>query len=298
MTVGVATMGNNGMLFFAADRMLTRGATQTEPASAKIYNFGNDVPVTVVWAGSAAVFGEVIQSFAALLNTANPPTVQKVVDLYCDCFSRMMGTRAERAVLTRLGLTRETLVSSKVSNDRADRLVREVTDFCLNVDESVHVIIGGHDLDGTAHIWTVQDDVPWCNDVEGFATIGMGADHADAQLRFAGYTRFATRQEALIMAYLAKRRAEIAPGVGKFTDLIMRDPGDRSWMPIPDTWKERFDEEHQHFAQAERDALSQAVTAGVGAILEMAGPPEQGQVAASSAPEQQAPKEPQPTEQT
>lgn len=109
MTVCVATMANNGVLVFAADRMLTRGVTQTEPNNAKIYHFDGPPPVTVMWAGASTVFAEVIQ--ACIEATRKKPdrckTISDYVSLYCDSFAEYLGKRAERTVLTRLGLTND-----------------------------------------------------------------------------------------------------------------------------------------------------------------------------------------------
>jgi hypothetical protein len=114
-----------------------------------------------------------------------------------------------------------------VTNPHAAQLVGIVTGFALPEDHDVEVIIAGHD-DSGAHIWSIRNDTPYCHDVEGFAAIGIGADHADSELRFAGFTPYQDAPHALMMAYFAKRRAEFAPGVGRMTDLTTRTP-DRKW---------------------------------------------------------------------
>jgi len=263
-------VATDGSIFGAADRMLTRGVTQTEPPIAKIYHFEHPLPVTLMWAGNSSVFGEVLQDCTTMA-VAHPDkykSIQSYVDLWCNQFGGYIGKRAERAILTRLGLTRKDIVSSKVSYDHAKRLGQQIIDYCLFGEESVEVIITGHDADGAAHIWTIHDSTPWNRDVEGFAAIGMGADHAYSQLQFAAYSRQATAPEALIMTYLAKRRAEIAPGVGKTTDLFARESG-KAWWPVPDGWVAAFGTEYEKFAQAERDALSTAVRSVAKAMFDI-----------------------------
>lgn len=261
MTVCVATISNNDGIFFAADRMLTRGITQTEPESSKIYHFEGPLRLSAMWSGSSTTFGEVIQAALKRAKQAKYTSVKECVDLYCNCFSAMLGERAERAILTPLGLTRASLVSSKVSNDRARDLVGMITTYALPDDCGLSVILAGHDAEG-AHVWSVYNEIPYCHDVEGFAAVGSGADHADSQLRFAGYTRKAIPAEALIMAFLAKRRAEIAPGVGRITDMSILAPN-LPPHPIPAGWIATLDKEYDAFAQSEKDALTSAIGRGM-----------------------------------
>src|SRR4051812_48190584 len=163
MTVCVATMSVEGAIACAADRMLTRGTTQTEPNLRKIYNFQTPIAVTVMWAGSAVMFGEVLQACiaAALASPDKYTTIKNYVDLYCDSFKGALGERARRAVLGPLGLSVFDLVSAKVTNDRAKFLMQEVRDYSQAVDDedSVSVIIAGHDSLG-AHIWRIVDAQP------------------------------------------------------------------------------------------------------------------------------------------
>ena len=139
MTIGVATMASNGVIVCAADRMLTRGAAQTEPESPKIYHFNPGHPVTVMWAGSASVFAEVAQSYLARAKGAHPPhaTVSDAVKSFCSCFAEYVGLRAEREILTKIGLTRADLVGSKVSYRRAGQLLGLVFGYELDVPDQV-----------------------------------------------------------------------------------------------------------------------------------------------------------------
>ena len=58
------------------------------------------------------------------------------------------------------------------------------------------------------------------NDV-GFAAIGIGAWHARSKLMQSGYTGTFGYAAALALMYSAKRTAELAPGVGKTTDIAL-----------------------------------------------------------------------------
>ena len=56
----------------------------------------------------------------------------------------------------------------------------------------------------------------------GFVAAGSGQWHAESQFMFSRYTREWDLPEALSLVYAAKKRAEVAPGVGKLeTDLVV-----------------------------------------------------------------------------
>ena len=84
-------------------------------------------------------------------------------------------------------------------------------------------LIVGKDLDG-AHIFVVRDGQLSCEDAVGFAAIGMGSWHAESHLVSSGYAKTKPFPEMLYLAYAAKRRAEVAPGIGKETDIFTVGP--------------------------------------------------------------------------
>lgn len=270
MTVCVATIAQDGAIFGAADRMLTRGETAAERPFTKIYHLETPVRASLMWAGDAAVFSEVLDGCVRDF-TGKPEkytTVKDCVDLYCNQFAGYMGERAERAILTRLGLTRRDLTTNKVTYDHARRLAQDIIDYYPPTHEPVTVIIAGHDSTG-AHLWTVFDTIPSCHDVEGYAAIGLGARHAYSQLEFAGYSTKATPPEALVLAYMAKRRGEAAPGVGKATDMFSRQAGQDHWE-IPEAWLKIFRDEFEKLAEAERIVLRTTVKSVFGIMQQMA----------------------------
>ena len=267
MTIGVATMAENGMLVLAADRMLTRGVAQAEH-SPKIYNWTDGHPVTVLWAGSAAVFGEVIQMYldrAKLMR--QPASVNDVVNLYCQCFADYVSARAEREVLSRVGLSRADLVSSRVGDRRADHLLDLMFGYCLDDNECVETIFAGHD-GADAHIWRTYNSNSVCCDVEGFAAIGTGAENAIAHLSFGGYTRRSSVFAAIIAAFFAKRRAETAQGVGRSIDVCIRTPNDQKFfaVPNPSPFVTALDNAYDSYAASEQKALGDAISSATAAM--------------------------------
>ncbi|HMD53817.1 MAG TPA: hypothetical protein VKJ65_04625, partial [Phycisphaerae bacterium] len=74
------------------------------------------------------------------------------------------------------------------------------------------------------HIYCIRRNSFECCDAVGYATIGSGARHVDAQFMQANFTRHFSLPKVIFLSYLAKRRAEKAPGVGKQTDMFLLGP--------------------------------------------------------------------------
>src|SRR5205807_667703 len=64
-----------------------------------------------------------------------------------------------------------------------------------------------------------NDGIPHCMNDMGFACIGIGKDHANAQFASHGYSNSWLYYDALPLVYAAKKAAEIAPGVGPNEDM-------------------------------------------------------------------------------
>jgi hypothetical protein len=136
--------------------------------------------------------------------------------------------RAEASILFPLGLDRNSfLVSQQVMDkDLVDKISRNLINFDT---PNVSVIIAGLDTYQTnnvhAHIYTLHNDYVTCDDVVGFSAIGSGSRHAESQLMLARHAWNSETPETILLAYCAKKNAEIAPGVGVGTDMFMIGPG-------------------------------------------------------------------------
>jgi hypothetical protein len=98
--------------------------------------------------------------------------------------------------------------------------VRQLRD---RLDEGIlnaTIIVAELDEEGRGGIYLIEDpgDCVLC-DAEGFVTTGMGSEHATSVFAEVGYTENMPWTEALLLVYLAKKRAESAPGVGEATDI-------------------------------------------------------------------------------
>ena len=122
----------------------------------------------------------------------------------------------------------------------------------------VETIIVGAD-DSGSHIYKLFGNAPICCDLIGFAAIGSGSTHAESQFMLNGYSRVVPQEEALWLTYMAKRKAEVAPGVGKITDLFCISQQDRAFKSLNElTEKLNFGAIYDEFTNKQNRAYQEA----------------------------------------
>lgn len=93
--------------------------------------------------------------------------------------------------------------------------MRRLRDRLDEAELDATMIIAGLDVD-VGHIYLIDDPGDYiCCDSEAFAAIGLGRQHAQSVFTEAMYTDITPWTEAVVLVYLAKKRAEAAPGVGR-----------------------------------------------------------------------------------
>jgi len=106
--------------------------------------------------------------------------------------------------------------------------------------QGASTIISGIDADGP-HIYTVTNEEVVCNDNIGFSVIGSGYWHSASHFMFSGHTKLSPGPRVLLTAHQAKRKAEVAPGVGRETDMFLIGPQLGSFKWIEKEWIEQLD---------------------------------------------------------
>jgi uncharacterized protein YijF (DUF1287 family) len=214
--------------------MLTAGDIKFEPQQTKIMNLTSSIALML--AGDAAMQAEILFGVREDVNRriqGDPQNwwlVRDVAELYAKYSKEASMKRAETAILSPLGLDRHTFFTKQqeMVPDLANKIAVELINFDPPL---VETIITGIDAIG-AHIYIVRGSKVSCEDPVGFAAIGAGSWHADSQFMFAGHTRQRAFPESLLLVYSAKKRAEVAPGVGEATDMFLIGPALGSFTPV------------------------------------------------------------------
>lgn len=179
--------------------------------------------------------------------------VSDVTQLYVHRFNEAKLRRAEKEILTPLGLNRDSFISKQREMDPQliDRLATELKKFQI---PTVETIFAGNDFSG-AHIYVAYDAEVRCLDAVGFAAIGSGSRHANSEMMFARHTIKRPFAETFLLVYSAKKRAEAAPGVGVGTDMFTIGPLLGSYKPIEPNVLDGIEKIYQDTQKANRDAI-------------------------------------------
>jgi hypothetical protein len=237
VTVCIAALCLNGTLLIgASDRMLTAGdIIEYEPEQTKIIALTNSI--VIMCAGDAALQTELIQQVSRDVDArikSSPENwwaIRDVAFLYNRYYNLELKRRAESAVLAPLGLNSATFIQSqaRMSASLVSKLASEILNFAMPDTET---IFAGVDSTG-AHIYVAAGPNLSCHDTSGFATIGGGSWHANSEFMFAGHHRAKPGPDTMFRVFSAKKRAEVAPGVGKVTDMWAMGPQLGSFASFP-----------------------------------------------------------------
>lgn len=204
------------IITLAADRMITaRRIREYEFADqTKLVWHRNNV--AVLMSGSLDSLLLAYQNAAS--RVASDCAVKELAKAIAEEAQAIRRRDVERLYLQRYNLTLDSFIARQRewTPDFFERLNAHIMDSDNDLGE---VIVAGFD-DNVAHIYTVEEagwERAW--DGTGFCAIGIGAEHAEAEFAHARYTPKTNWISAMRLTYLAKRRAEEAPGVGWNTDL-------------------------------------------------------------------------------
>ena len=279
MTVCVAAI-SEGRVIGASDRMLTSGDIEFEPEQSKIVMITNSI--------AAMIAGDMALQTEILINVLNDVrsriagdinhwwTVKDVADLYFHYYEEAQNLRTTRLLLHPLGLDHSTY-----RNAPPDLVARIAVDLVNFVMPSIEAVFIGVDEQGP-HIYTVKNNGVLCQDWVGFAAIGVGSQHSNSQLMFAGHVKSKGMPETLLSVYAAKKRAEVAPGVGVGTDMCLIGPTKGSYIDIGDhvlsEMQGCYDIIRQE-AQAARERMNERINKYVENIGKATAPQEQSSAA-------------------
>lgn len=232
MTVCIATLAQwqptlpdgtpgpfESVVIMAADRMITAGGTREYELKlqTKGFQFGSHAQALI--SGSGEQLLEVLDRARRKLDFGQgSPRIEVIAQMVADEFESYRSARIERIVLSQYGLTFKSFHAEQKSF--APEFLRQVLDELENWDNNLgSILIAGIDESG-GQVYRINDPgyAETCGQA-GYATIGIGGEYAEAVFMGAQYSRQFAWVDALVLTYSAKKRAEVAAGVGKLTDL-------------------------------------------------------------------------------
>jgi hypothetical protein len=234
------------MIVGAADRMLTAADIEFEPETPKIVRLTTSI--FALLSGDSSLQHQIMVEVLSVVNAkiaADPKNwlkVRDVVEIYANRYNELRLREAKNLFLAPLGLTLETFVAKNktLSPELVDKLSSRLLDYEL--PEDIATIICGLDSTGI-HLYVVRGNKVECLNQAGFAAIGAGDWHSNSQFMFAKHNWMKPFSETLLLTYAAKKRAEVAPGVGQATDMFTIGPGlGQNTLPISSAVVEKLNQ--------------------------------------------------------
>jgi len=259
VTVCVAAMAEKNTLVGASDRMLTAGDVEFEPDQYKIWMFATAIVALV--AGDSTLQSEILKRVDIEVKrwiNNDPKTwvsVKDVASLYCKKYRELLREHAEADILSPLGLDIDKFLrrQGKMRPEFLASIAEKLTEY--DFPSLLETIFIGTDNDGPLgekgekfvypQIYATERDKVACLTTVGFAAIGSGKSHAESQFMFSGHSPLKPFNETILLTYAAKKRAEVAPGVGKVTDMVVIGPGLGPLLKVEDKHIERLDKIYQ-----------------------------------------------------
>jgi hypothetical protein len=230
MTVCIAALCHDGdeeRAVVAADRMVTLGGfIEWEHAIPKMTP-ASSYSITMV-AGETLV-GTKLARGAAAEYGGGEPSLADVARLLAVKYEAARRERLEQQLLTPRGLSLQTFYGShqQLNPNIVAMIDSQMQQFNLGVE----LLLAGVDATG-AHIYSVANPGPPENlhDPIGYAAVGSGTIHALQAFIGFGHSAAADYHETVFRAYAAKRRSEVAPGVGLDTDMAVISESGIHWL--------------------------------------------------------------------
>ena len=224
MTICIGALSSNlegepsEAVVVGSDRMVTLGGhTEFEHDVPKIVPISKTVLALV--AGDALRGSRLVRDVARSI-PAGPITVEDVASTTVSRYVDHRRRQIETEIFTPRGITMSEFYHG-LQPGLVSGLVSHIDGQVVSYNFDVDLLIGGVDETG-GHLYRVYNPGALMDFATiGFAAVGSGALHAAQVMIALGHTGERSLHEAVFSVYAAKRRAEVAPGVGKNTDLAI-----------------------------------------------------------------------------
>ncbi|SRR6266571_141849 len=226
MTVCVGAICDGGKAaVVAADKMVTFGPPmllQTEPP---VLSKVNKLTEQAVLLFSGAVpDGEAIMGTVLPSIKATAPGAQKVAgigEVVKQAYVALKRKRVEDTILMPLLGADYDRFQALVAQSPSSALLTQTMGLIMQHNLQLDVLLVGTDGDGSHLFVITHPGVLLSLNTTAFASIGTGGLHAGVRMSLAQHTKDASLTDTIYNVYEAKRAAEVAPGVGKLTDMAV-----------------------------------------------------------------------------
>jgi hypothetical protein len=230
MTVCIAALSNNSRsIVLLADKALTYGLETSNPSQGES-DINKIVPIgksgwNALISGSPGIGDHILRQAAVRLS--ENPNISRSDTMMATCVQEVYQNYRDQfisdSILKPKQLTKKLVVSRgkdllPLPEKYFDDVSKEVKQFRLDC----HMLICGFDHQKKPHIFSIRDPgIPMSHDLEGQASIGIGAQVATIELQDWATTRKEGTEEVLYSLLAAKARSERILMVGLGWDAVI-----------------------------------------------------------------------------
>ncbi len=220
--VGVICDGGKGAVL-AADEMVTFGAPmslQTEPpAFSKIHLLTNES--VYLFSGTVPDGEQIFVNSKAKTAAAGKQPVLQIAETVKISYMELKHKRIEETIIQPLLGTDFAGFRQLVGQSSGSQILQQVLGLNSQHNLQIDILISGFDDTGHHLFIVTHPGILQPADMLGFTAIGSGNLHAMISLSLAGQTKVTPFAETVLNIYKAKKAAEVAPGVGRRTDMVI-----------------------------------------------------------------------------
>jgi len=223
---------------------------QTEPPGfSKISKIADSA--VLLFAGSVPDGEEIVSRARANIAANRAKTVEAMAAAVKDAYVGLKAKRVEETILHPWLGAGFDVFRTMVAQSAASQILQQVLGTISQHNLQLDVLVAGLDSQGS-HLFVVgHPGVLLPLDTVGYTAIGSGGLHAAVRVSLAQHTKATPLVETVYSVYEAKRASEVAPGVGKLTDMAILKDG--ATFEVPEQLFKVLEEIHK-----ERPALSTA----------------------------------------
>lgn len=222
MTVCIAALYDNGKGYvLASDQMTTAhfpiGYEFESDEVEKIIKIDSP-PVYVLISGDVVFANEVIENARGQIRNDGITNTAGIAERIRQAYQKVRITHFAHNELESRGLSLD--IYYKMHKNLLPQLIQVIDNTLREYNPKVEFIVAGKD-ESSCHIFSVMNPGNLsCFDCLGFAAIGSGAPHAIYSIIEAHYKKSLDKEAVEKIVSKAKERSEVAPGVGKGTNMI------------------------------------------------------------------------------
>lgn len=152
--------------------------------------------------------------------------VTEIADVLKEIYATLRTRRIEDEILRPLVGIRTFAEYHQKQSGLHDSVVMDTNERIRRYDLGLTLVLAGIDDRGQGHVIVIGNPGTWRSfDFLGYCCQGIGDRHADNVFAWYGYTQSIALNEALYIAFEAKKKAQMAGGVGRATDILVLGRG-------------------------------------------------------------------------